>query len=199
MGKIELLYSNPAKNLEIFELKEQNFKDFETLFGKNGACGGCWCMAWRLKKSDFEYGKGDLNKHAMEHLVKCKKTLGVLAYIKGEPVGWCAIAPREDYLRLAFSRIFKPIDDKPVWSISCLFIRKDFRRKGLSTYLIKGALSLAQINKAQIVEAYPTVPYSDQDPAPFLWMGIPTSFLEAGFVEVIRRSKNKPIMRIFIE
>ncbi len=193
-----LAYANEKQNLKIFPLNSARWNDFELLFGERGACGGCWCMSWRLEKSDFELGKGEPNKSAMKSIVHMDEPVGVLAYVDDKPVGWCAVAPREVYKRLANSRVLKEVDDKPVWSITCLFIAKNFRRMGISTQLIKGAVEYAKSNGANIVEAYPVVPYADNVPDAFIWTGVPAAFEAAGFTEVMRRSKSKPIMRYYI-
>ena len=78
------------KNIFFLPLEKSRWKDFEQLFGERGACGGCWCMAWRLKSSDFENQKGDKNKKAMRKIVNNKEVPGILAYYKKRPIGWCA-------------------------------------------------------------------------------------------------------------
>ena len=180
-------------------LTSKNWDDFETLFGPRGACGGCWCMSWRLKKSDYDKNKGNGNKKAMAKLAKSGKEPGILAYYKKEPIGWCTFAPREEFMRLESSRVLKPIDDHRVWSITCFFIRKDFRRKGVSAELLKGVIKFCKKKGAKILEAYPVVPYSDKMPDVFAWTGFPSAFEKAGFVEAARRSKTRPIMRFYIQ
>jgi GNAT superfamily N-acetyltransferase len=194
-----LVYTNEKLNIKIYSLDDTRWEDFELLFGERGACGGCWCMSWRLKKSEFELGKGEPNKHSMKDLVYRANPVGVLAYIDDKPIGWCAVAPREVYKRLENSRILKRIDAEPVWSITCLFIEKTFRRKGISTELIKGAIEYAKSKDADIIEAYPVVPYDENVPDAFLWTGTPLAFETAGFIEAARRSKWKSIMRYYIK
>lgn len=194
-----LVYENRELNLEIYSLDSERWEDFEILFGPRGACGGCWCMSWRLKKSEFELGKGEQNKYSMKDIVYRDKPAGVIAYIAGQPIGWCAVAPREVYKRLESSRTLKRIDDKPVWSITCLFIEKSFRRKGISSELIKGAVEYSRLNDANIIEAYPVVPYDNNVPDAFLWTGIPAAFEEVGFTEAVRRSKWKLMLRYYIK
>lgn len=184
------------KELKFCPLDISKWKDFEKLFGQRGACGGCWCMAWRLNVSDFEKGKGTSNKNAMKKIVR-KYVPGILAYFKNEPIGWCSFAPRENYIRLEKSRILAPIDDKPVWSISCFFIHKDFRRKGVSIELLKSVIKFCKNLKVKILEAYPQEPYSNNIPAAFAWTGIPLAFKKAGFVVAERRSPKRPIMRYY--
>lgn len=193
-----LVYSNDKHNMKIYSLDSTRWDDFELLFGERGACGGCWCMSWRLKKSEFERGKGEPNKYAMKDLVYRNKPVGVLAYVDNEPVGWCAVAPREVYKRLESSRVLKKIDDNPVWSITCFFVEKTFRRKGISMELIKGAIKYCELNGAEIVEAYPTVPYDKNIPDAFLWTGTPAAFEAVGFVEAQRKSKWKLMLRYYI-
>ncbi|TGE31073.1 GNAT family N-acetyltransferase [Desulfosporosinus sp. Sb-LF] len=191
------IYANKELNLKIYELDLPRWDDFENLFGERGACGGCWCMSWRLKRLDFERQKGEGNRSAMRTLVEQNMKTGVLAYKDNEPIGWCAVAPREDYLRLENSRVLKRIDNEQVWSVTCFFIAKSLRRKGISFELLKGVIKYCEINKVKIIEGYPVVPYGEQVPDAFEWTGIPSVFERAGFVEVERRSKSKPIMRYY--
>lgn len=170
--------------------------DFVSLFGERGACGGCWCMLWRLTRKQFESQKGDGNKHAMKAIVDSGEIPGILAYHKGRAIGWCAIAPRSSYLALSRSRILQPIDDQPCWSVACLFIERSFRKKGVSTELLRAASEYAKSRGAEWVEGYPIEPKSKKNISPvFAWTGINTAFVRAGFTEFARRSPTRPIMR----
>ncbi len=104
------------------------------------------------------------------------------------------MAPREAYPALERSRILKPVDRQPVWSISCIFIEKSYRRQGLSAQIILAATKFAKTQGAKIVEGYPQVVAGDL-PAAFVWTGLEQSFLKAGFTEVARRSPKRPILR----
>lgn len=172
--------------------------DLEELFGERGACGGCWCMFWRLPRKAFDAGKGQGNKRALRKIVTAGSEPGILAYLGKEPVGWCAVAPRLDYIALERSRILKPVDAKPVWSVSCLFIKRPYRRQGVSSKLLRAAVEFAATHGAQIVEGYPVEPSMEKMPDPFLWHGIPSAFRAAGFKEIVRRSRSRPIMRFEI-
>jgi GNAT superfamily N-acetyltransferase len=155
-------------------------------------------MSWRQSRADYDRNKGARNKRAMRQLVRKKEQLGIIAYANGTPVGWCAIAPREDYMRLESARVLKRIDDKPVWSIPCFFIAKDFRKKGISVELLKGVIAYCKKKGIKIVEAYPIIPYSTSMPAAFAWTGILSSFMKAGFTEEKRWSKARPIVRYYL-
>src|SRR5437764_1021912 len=130
----------------------ERWPDLEKLFGANGACGGCWCMTWRLKRRDWAAGKGEANKQALRVIVERDDRPGVLAYAGKEPIGWCSVAPREEFVALARSRVLAPVDDVPVWSISCLFVAKAYRRQGVSVKLIEAATALAFAHGAEVVE-----------------------------------------------
>jgi GNAT superfamily N-acetyltransferase len=123
---------------------------------------------------------------------------GIIAYHRKEPVGWCSVGPRTDFIRLENSRIFKPVDDKEVWSITCLFIDKTHRRHGISTQLLKAAVDYAAKKGANIVEGYPFEPKKGKMPDPFVWTGLASAYFEQGFVEVARRSPTRPIVRYLI-
>ncbi len=188
-----------SSQLEIKPLSMKNWGDFENLFGKNGACGHCWCMYYRLSKSGFHEGKAeDGNKQAMQELVREGKPAGLLGYIDGLAVAWCAFAPREDFIKLEKSRVHKRIDDKEVWSIPCFFIDKRFRRAGLSVELLKGTIDYARENNIKIIEAYPTIPTQEKLPDSFAWIGLYKSFERAGFQIVDQTSKSRPMVRYYL-
>lgn len=178
-------------------LTRDQWHDFTALFGENGACGGCWCMYWRLTRKVFTAQKGEGNRQAMKAIVESGNIPGLLAYHSAEPVGWCSVGPRDTYPVLSRSRILKPVDDKPCWSVSCLFIHKLHRKKGVATALLEAAVAYAGAKGAGILEGYPVEPKSGKNiPPAFAWTGIPSAFEKAGFKEVLRRSPTRPIMRI---
>jgi GNAT superfamily N-acetyltransferase len=185
-----------SPKLAFHPLTPERWPDLEKLFGERGACGGCWCMTWRLRRADFVKGKGAANKRAFQTLVASDARPGVLAYAGEEPIGWCAVAPRQDYVSLGRSRVLAPVDDQPVWSISCLFVARPYRRQGVSVRLLKAAAKLAGERGARLVEGYPVVPYTATMPAAFAWTGLVAAFQKAGFKEVLRRSSARPIMRL---
>lgn len=190
--------SNIIPQLRFESLSPKNWSAYEKLFGEKGACGGCWCMSFRLPNKEWEAGKKNgANKKKMHDLVDQKKPTGVLALLGDQAIAWAALAPRKDFEKLGRSRIHKPIDDKVVWSVPCTFIHKDFRNKGVSVALLKGVIELAKKNKIEILEAYPTIP-SGKLPDAFAWIGIYKSFEKAGFKIVDQTSKNRPMVRYYI-
>ena len=155
-------------------------------------------MFWRVPRKQYDADKGAGNKRAFKKLVMDGNKPGIIAYLGKEPIGRCAVAPRERYIGLEHSRILKPVDEQSVWSISCLFVRKQYRRQGVSSRLLREAVDFAARQGARIVEGYPVEPSLTNMPDPFLWHGVPSAFRAAGFKEVLRRSRSRPIMRYLI-
>ncbi len=187
-------------SLKFEPLTKENWNKFVELFGAKGACGNCWCMFYRLSKTNFEEGKfNDGNKDAMKQLVMDNKPTGLLGFYEEIPIAWCAFAPREDFPKLQRSRVHKPIDNKKVWSVPCTFIAKDFRRQGVSVELLKGLIRYAKSQGIKIIEAYPTIPTQEKLPDAFAWIGLFKSFERAGFEIVDRTSKNRPMVRYYID
>ncbi|MEO8399112.1 MAG: GNAT family N-acetyltransferase [Ignavibacteriaceae bacterium] len=186
-------------NLTFHPLTKERWKDLEKLFGPRGAVGGCWCMWWRIKRSEYDKQKGEGNKKSLKKIINSGEVPGILAYQNDEPVAWCSIQPREKFSVLERSRVLQKIDDNPVWSIVCFFVRKDFRNKGLSVALIKEAINYAQKMGAKIIEGYPTEPKKGKAPDVFVHTGIFSAFKKAGFKEAARRSETRPVMRFNVK
>ncbi|HAV61328.1 MAG TPA: GNAT family N-acetyltransferase [Verrucomicrobiales bacterium] len=152
-------------------------------------------MWWRLPLKEWKAGKGQGNLKAVRRLVKAADLPpGLLAYVEDEPAGWIALAPRAEYPRLAGSRVLKPVDDQPVWSVTCFFIARAHRGRGLGLALLEAAVEFARDQRAEWLEGYPVEPRSRQADA-FVYTGLRSTFAKAGFEEVARRSPTRPIMR----
>jgi GNAT superfamily N-acetyltransferase len=187
--------SHPPSEIEIHPLTPDRFTDLEQLFGPRGAYGGCWCMYWRIARSEFKAGQGAGNKRALRRLIDDGTVPGVLAYRDGEAVGWCSIAPRREFASLNRSRTLKPLDDEPVWSIVCFYVHPLHRGEGLVGELIEGAVAWARRRGARLIEGYPTVPRSAALPPVSSYMGLPAHFARAGFEDAARPSPAKKVMR----
>jgi GNAT superfamily N-acetyltransferase len=171
------------------------WKDLDALFGKHGACAGCWCMWWRLPRAEFNRTRGAGTKRALKKLVVDGRVPGMLAYVDGVPAAWCSIAPRRQFPTLENSRVMAPVDDAPVWSVVCFYVARRFRRQGLTGKLLVAATAYAHKRGARIVEGYPNDPQGKSSPDPWVFTGLVTAFKQSGFVEVARRSPTRPIMR----
>ncbi len=179
-------------------LTPELWDDFSTLFGERGACGGCWCMYWRQTAKEFRENRGAKNRNAIHTLVKGGTIPGIIGYVGGAPAGWIAIAPRSETPRIAASRVMAPVDDPDSWFISCLFIGKSLRNKGVSVEMIKAACDFAFSKGANVVEACPhDLPAGERQPDPFVYLGLAPAFRKAGFKDAVRRSPKRPLMRKF--
>jgi len=185
--------------LEFHPLTPDRWADLEALFGQHGASGGCWCMWWRLSRQQFTQQTGEGNRKALKSLVNSGTIPGILAYACGRPVGWCALGPREAYPTLARSRLFKPVDDKSAWSVVCFYVARPFRHRGVTAELLRAAIEHVRSQGGTIVEGYPVEPKSGYTPDPYVYTGRASAFRKAGFVEVLRRSETRPIMRYYIK
>ena len=184
-------------SLSVRPLTQKLWTDFEELFGPHGACGGCWCMFWKLRGKAFEEAAGEDARQMQKTIVDSGEVPGLIAYAKGMPVGWIAVEPRSAYPKLAYSRALKPVDDQPVWSVTCFFVAKGYRRKGVTVELLKAAVEYVRKKGGRIVEGYPVDTQKDM-PAPFIYTGTAPAYQRAGFKEVARRSPTRPVFRYFI-
>lgn len=181
--------------LAIKPLTPARWKDFEALFGPRGACAGCWCQWNRLPSKEFSAVRGPGAKRLMKRLVDAGEPTGLLAYEGKRAVGWAALAPREAYRRLETSRVLKPVDERPVWSVPCFFTAKEARGRGVTPALLRAAAAHAKKKGASMLEGYPIDTRGKKVPAAFAWWGLKGAFEKAGFTEAGRRSKTRPIMR----
>ena len=157
-------------------------------------------MWWRIKRREFEQNGNDGNRRAFEAIVTDGRVPGLLAYADGEPVGWCAVAPREEFAALNRSPVLKPIDQQLVWSITCFFVTKLHQGRGVMTALIDAAKEHVRANGGSIVEAYPSRPRNNgrvQELSSF--MGVREVFEAAGFEIVATPSKAKFVMRCTLD
>jgi GNAT superfamily N-acetyltransferase len=197
LNKIEIAKFDEAE-LIFGPITPNKWEDLETLFSERGVQNGCWCMYWRIPRKEFQRNYGEGNKRFLEKLVESGNVPGILAYHKRKPVGWCSVAPREDFPVVGRSPTLKPIDDQPVWSIVCFFVSKPYRKSGLTHLLIKAAIDYAKEHGARIIEAYPIdvhAKYIEYE----RYLGLTTTYKKEGFKEVFRRSERRPIMRYYVE
>jgi GNAT superfamily N-acetyltransferase len=184
----------PVPRLRFPPATAARWADLEALFGKNGACGGCWCRYWHQTNAEYRAGKGEANRRALRRAVASGGEPGLLAYAGVEPVGWVAVEPRSAYERLAVSRNLAPVDDTPVWSVPCFFVARAWRHRGVAGRLLAAAAAHARRRGARILEGYPI---DSRRPlaGPFLYPGSFSTFVRQGFTEVARRARTRPMVR----
>jgi GNAT superfamily N-acetyltransferase len=180
-------------SLTVRPLTRELWPALEDLFGSAGGSNGCWCMYWRIGAA-YRKRPREQNKAAFRALTTSGPPPGLLAFDGDLPVGWCQLTPRAALPWLDGARLVGRVDDVPVWSLSCFYVRKGYRRRGVTSALIAAALRAAKRAKAPALEAYPVdtaAPGSTSN----LFTGTASTFRQAGFTTVARRSPARPIMR----
>lgn len=183
------------RGLEFNAVTPERWRDLEQLFGPRGACAGCWCMWWRIRASEYEKLGAAGRRNAMRRIVAGAEVPGILAYVDGEPAGWCSVAPRQVFSRLERSQTLRRVDEQAVWSIVCLFVDRRFRRRGLTVALIEAAVEHARLCGATIVEGYPIAARRRTVDSVSAYIGVTAMFRRAKFMEVARPSPRRRIMR----
>lgn len=177
--------------LRIEPLTPDLWPALEDLFGPGGAVNGCWCMYWRIGNA-YRARPREQNRAAFREVVKRGPPPGLIAFDGDVPVGWVQVTPRDAVPWLDRAWRLKRVDDAPVWSLSCLYVRKGHRRKGITSALIAAAVEAATRAGATALEAYPF----DADVSPSATgTGYASTFARAGFRTVAKRDPSRPIMR----
>lgn len=176
--------------LDIRPLTPELWPQLEQLFGPKGAYGGCWCMWWRIRRSEFSDG----NKAAFKRIVAKGPPPGLLALDRDAAVGWCQLTPRAFLPTLDRSPLLKAVDAVPVWSLSCFYVKTGRRRQGITAALIAAALEAAKRAGAPALEAYPW-DTDEKKGAVTIHTGLASTFARAGFRTVARRVPHRPVMR----
>jgi len=178
------------------ELGPELWPQLEALFGKNGACGGCWCWWWRLAGVErWDDVKGEVAHERQCQAVQSGGVHGVLAFDGETPVGWCSFEPRASLPRLERSPKFRGTSAEGVWFVGCFFIQRGWRRRGLAEVLLERALEVMEREGARVVEAVPTETHGRPQADAFLFTGTQGMFERHGFRAVPGARNGTTIMR----
>jgi GNAT superfamily N-acetyltransferase len=179
--------------LTIEPLTMANWDALEDLFGKSGACNGCWCMWPRIGPAYYRRPHEE-NREELRRLAGNDPSPGLLAFDGDRCVGWCQVAPRSEFAWIEQRSLYGPVDDQPVWAIGCFFVRRAYRGEGVPSALIEGAIAFARESGATILEAYPVDTGVDGHTRN-TFQGIAKTFVSHGFDEVLRKKRDRPVMR----
>jgi GNAT superfamily N-acetyltransferase len=181
----------------IVPLSIETWPDLTDLFGTRGACAGCWCMWWRATRVDYRPGEG--NRRRLKALVDMDAPVGLIAYgvaPKTErelAVGWCAVAPRASYPRLAHTAVGRGgRDEDGRWAVPCFFVRPGHRRRGTTDELLAAACDHSRAHGATVVEGYPMT--SSTASSAELFVGTKNLFARHGFVVVREATSRRVVM-----
>lgn len=168
--------------------------DFERLFSSRGAPHYCWCLPYRATREETRQRNRATLKAGMARRICQGESVGLLAYNGDEPIGWCSVAPRPTFPRLRTSSVTGAADsnDPSTWSLTCFYVPRRIRGRGLAQRLLKAAIDYARQQGAAAVEAYPTDPESPS----YRYGGIRLMFSNAGFREIGHLGKRRYVMRL---
>jgi GNAT superfamily N-acetyltransferase len=193
-------------SLRIVPLTPAVLPDLASLFEQGGDPRWCWCAYFRVRGIDFSKGSKQRHRGVLETAVHdtaaAGRAPGLVAYAGDEAVGWLSIGPREDYERLARSRVLGPLDDTPVWSIVCFVVGRRSRGRGVARALLAAGVEYAREHGATMLEAYPVdLEDGERIPSANAYHGTLSMFADAGFEVVARRSApgseaSRPIVRL---
>jgi GNAT superfamily N-acetyltransferase len=192
----------PDAKVEVRPLAPDDWPVIERLFGRNGACAGCWCMSWRLPSGGklWKANQGEPNRRAFRRLVESGTARGVLAFAGDEPVGWCSIGPRAHFPKLEKSRVLRHPAPPEGWVVSCFYIPARWRGQGVGRALLGAALDLARAEGASVLDGYPVNTRGKGRPVTpvFAWTGVPALFQAHGFTDVTPRTQERPVFRFVL-
>jgi GNAT superfamily N-acetyltransferase len=192
--------------LRVVPANEASFEDLQAIFGSRGAAARCQCQRYKLEPREaFARFPVEERAHRLRGQTACgdpdaESTSGLVAYLDGEPVGWCAVEPRSGYAglvrnaRVPWEGRDEDRADDSVWAVTCLFTRAGHRRRGVSRALARAAVEFARERGARALEAYPitTTDVITEE----LHVGTDGVFAAAGLAEVSRPTIRRAVMRI---
>jgi GNAT superfamily N-acetyltransferase len=194
----------------IVPANEATWEDLQAVFGTRGDTARCQCQAYKVRDRDWRSIPLEERAHRLREQTDCghpesDTTTGLVAYLDGEPAGWCSIEPRTAYLRLLYTRVpwtgrSEDKSDDGVWCVACFVTRSGFRRRGVSRALASAAVDFARERGARALEGYPMITEPEVD---ITWgelhVGSRSIFAAAGFTEMTQPTIRRVVMRIDFE
>ena len=198
-----------TEGITVIPANQARWEDLQTVFGTRGTAVICQCQRFKLQPKE-SFGSFPAEERAMrlrsqtnaDH-PESDTTSGVVAYLDGEPVGWCAVEPRAEYAgllrvyRVPWVGRFEDKTDDSVWAVTCIFVRAGFRGRGITYALARAAVEFARGRGARALEGYPMITEPGQE---VIWdevlVGTRGVFADAGFTEVSHPTPRRVVMRI---
>jgi GNAT superfamily N-acetyltransferase len=194
-------------SLTIVPANEASWEDLRAIFGDRGYTAYCQCQRFKIGHHEWTDAPLAVRMERLRAETHCgfpsaRNTSGLVAYLDGEPVGWCAVEPRTAYPRLPPARVAwkargEDKDDDGVWAVTCFVTRAGFRRQGVSRALARATVDFARERGARALEGYPMITEPGQE---ITWgelhVGSRSIFAEAGFEEVSHPTPRRVVMRI---
>ncbi len=192
--------------ISVVPANEARCDDLQTVFGTRGEASRCQCQRYKLRPREaFAKFPAEERADRLRQQTDCGHpesgtTSGLVAYLDGEPVGWCAVEPRTAYPGLLrnnrvpwMGRAEDKADDS-VWAVTCFFTRVGYRKRGVSRALARAAVEFARQRGARAIEGYPLT--TKNVIMEELHVGTESVFADAGFTEVGRPTPRRVVMRV---
>jgi GNAT superfamily N-acetyltransferase len=185
---------------------EASWEDLRRVFGERGEASRCQCQRYKLRPNEsFASFPAEDRADRLRQQTDCGHpgsgtTSGLVAYLDGEPVGWCAVEPRTAYVglvrnnRVPWAGRAEDKTDEDVWAVTCFFTRPGFRRRGVSRALARAAVDFARESGARALEGYPIT--TTNVIAQELHVGTESVFADAGLTEVSRPTPRRAVRRV---
>lgn len=171
--------------------------DLAQLFGADQSANGCWCMWFITSVKDYHAAGSAGNRARFEQLARQSEVpLGLIAYQNDEPVGWCAIGPKERFARALHTPTLKghvSCASARTWFVPCFYVRKDVRGTGITRALLARAVELASEHGATVVQGFPFAG-SKRRSGGDTQVGVESVFASCGFEPSHRPSDNRVVM-----
>lgn len=188
---------SPVAELDVVELTERTWPALTGLFGPNGASSGCWCLWFLLSPNEIRANGTDVNRELLHDRVRAGEHLGLLALEGERAVGWVAVGPRAGAPRLDRATITAPVGDPAgVWSITCFFVHRTARRRGVTATLLAEAVRHAGRHRARAIEGYPVDPAGAKVSSGSLYHGTLGMFEDAGFAVIRSGERGRSLVRL---
>ena len=197
--------------ITVLPANEASWEDIEAVFGTRGAAAVCWCQRYKLAPGEaFKSHPAQERATRLRVQTNCDQpsadmTSGLVAYLDGEPVGWCAVEPRMAYpgllrvYRVPWEGRDEDRSDEGVWAVTCVLVRAGYRKRGIAYALAEAAVAHARSRGARAVEAYPMRTEIGEVTWDEIHVGAQSIFAAAGMQEVSRPGKRRLVMRIDFE
>lgn len=180
-------------DIAVKEIDPKTWKDFEKLFQRHGGVwGGCWCMYYHVAEG-WSRRTPRQNRADKKELAQNGRTHGLLLYNDGDPIGWCQYGPAEELPKIDRKRSYSR--PKDFWRLTCFFVDKRYRNRGVARLLLDAALLFMKERRVKMVEAYPIDISRGKYRSDFLWPGTLKLFESAGFEVVGNLGKKTKIVR----
>ncbi|OZV77367.1 GNAT family N-acetyltransferase [Micromonospora echinospora] len=193
--------------VDIVPANQASWEDLQAIFGTRGDGAHCQCQRYKIPIARWRSVPLEQRRHRLREQTDCgypasDTTSGLVAYLDGEPVGWCAVEPRCAYDRLRTTQVpwagrNEDRDDPDIWAVTCFFVRAGYRRRGISRSLARASIGFARARGANALEGYPMITRPDQN---VIWgelhVGSRSIFADAGFAEVHRPTLRRVVMRV---